>query len=485
MGEFWLPALAGVFIIYLGLSYFYIILENRRPKSTLAWLLAFLTLPVTGVLVYFFAGRGYKAFSQERRLMYNAIGVSLLRDLRSQMPRPDEISRRLQAEQPAVNYANLLRLAANNAPSMVTACNRVEILQDTVEFYPRLLEDLARARHHIHLQYYIWSDDEFTRQVKDILVERVRAGVQVRALYDPLGRPSADYIRELRAGGVHFLPYLAYNSLRTLHLLNYRGHRKITIVDGKIGYIGGMNLDREQINGVLWPRWRDTQLRIYGEGALALQTVFLSAWYNTTGEMLPDRMEYFPFLTDEVSTFLPVQITASGPDSQWNGLRQLIFYLIVSARRHVYIQSPFFVPDEPISEAMKAAALSGVDVRIICTPRGAKYQIPYRAANTYFEEMAAAGVKIYLYNKGYYHAKTINMDSEVFTVGSCNMDIRSYTLNYEINAVVYNVDLARELEADFRRDLQDCDPFDPYEYRRRPVGERFVDSVYRLASPLL
>lgn len=481
----YLPPLAVLFAVYLGLAYFYIILENRRPKSTLAWLLAFLTLPVLSVLVYFFAGRGYKAFSQERRLMYNAVGVNLIRELRLQMLRPEEIVCRLQAERPDVNYANLLRLAAHNAPSMVTACNEVEILQDTTEFYPRLLEDISRAQHHIHLQYYIWTDDDFTCRLKDVLAERVRAGVQVRALYDPLVHPGAEYISEMNAAGVQFLPYLAYNSLRTLHWLNYRGHRKITIIDGKIGYIGGMNLDREQLPGVLWPLWRDTQLRIHGEGALALQTVFLGAWYNTTGEALPDRGAFLPSLKNSVNTFLPVQITASGPDSQWGGLRQLMFYLIVSARSHVYIQSPFFIPDEPIAEAMRAAALSGVDVRMICTPRGAKYQVPYRAANTYFQEMSAAGVKIYLYNKGYYHAKTVNMDSEVFTVGSCNMDIRSFMLNYEVNAVVYNAKLAQDLEADFMHDLQDCEEFDPSKYRRKPVGERFVDSVYRLTSPLL
>ena len=212
--------------------------------------------------------------------------------------------------------------------------------------------------------------------------------------------------------------------------------------------------------GVAWPHWRDTQVRIHGEAAQALQVAFFTAWNNTKAEQIDDKTPYFPDLSEEVPELLPVQITMSGPDSQWHGIRQLYFHLIVSARDHVYIQSPFFIPDETISEAMKSAALGGVDVRMICTPRGATFQIPYRAANTYFQEMAEAGVKIYLYNGGYYHAKTVNMDSQICSIGSCNMDIRSYNLNYEINSVLYDRDQAEELAAQFMRDLEDCTEFD-------------------------
>jgi cardiolipin synthase len=237
--------------------------------------------------------------------------------------------------------------------------------------------------------------------------------------------------------------------------------------------------------GTLWPTWRDTQVRIRGDAAYSLQAAFLIAWYNTTQERIAHLPGYFPASVEEEQPFLPVQIIMSGPDSQWAAIRQLYFHLIVAARDHVYIQSPFFVPDETIAEALKSAALSGVDVRIICTPRGAKYQVPYRAANTYFQEMAEAGVRIYLYNGGYYHAKSISMDGAVCTIGSCNMDLRSYSVNYELNAVLYDAGKARELEADFRRDLEKCSRFDLAEYRSRSVWSRFYDSLCRLTSPLL
>lgn len=476
-----------LFFVYVALAAFFIIIENRRPQSTYGWLLAFATVPVISVLLYIFTGRGWKAFSQEKELVRHAIGSDFIDQLAQRAPRLDEVEQRLAAEKPAAHTPALLRLVANNGASMLTAFNEVELLQDVDAFYPQLLEDLRQAEHHIHLQYFIWTDDDFTQQLKEVLIERAQAGVQVRALYDASSRTSLSraYIKELQEAGVEFLPYLAFNSLHTLHLVNYRCHRKITVIDGRVGYVGGMNLDQQQMPGHTWPYWRDTQVRLRGQAVLALQSIFLAAWYNTTKQQIADKAAYFLPPGRQVKTFLPVQIVVSGPDSKWAGIRQLYFYMIVSARKHVYIQSPFFIPDETIAEAMKTAALSGVDVRMICTPRGATFQIPYRAANTYFRELAEAGVRIYLYNKGYYHAKSINMDSVVCTVGTCNMDIRSYSVNYEVNAVIYDSAQACELEAVFLRDLEDCTEFDLNEYNRRPIWSRFADSAYRLTSPLL
>ena len=473
--------------LYLVTAAIFIIIENRRPQSTYAWLLAFAAFPVIGLILYLFTGRGWKAFSQEKEIAQEVVSGDLRATLEKRIHRREEIVALMQTERPDEVDAPLMSLLAHNPGSILTAHNEVEILQDADQFYPRLLEDLKQAQHHIHLQYYIWTDDEFTQQVRDVLIAKAQAGVEVRALYDASSRSmmSKDYIAALTDGGVQFHPYLAYNSLRTLHLANYRCHRKITVIDGKIGYLGGMNLDREQMPGVAWPTWRDTQVRVHGEAAQALQIAFFTAWDNSRVEQLPDKLPYFPDLSGEQKELLPVQIIMSGPDSQWHGIRQLYFHLITSARKHVYIQSPFFIPDETIAEAMRAAALAGVDVRLICTPRGHKYQIPYRAANTYFEDLATAGVKIYLYDDGYYHAKTVNMDSQVCSIGSCNMDIRSYNVNYELNSVIYSRSKAEELAAQFMRDLEKSTQFDLDTYQDSGVWPRFVDSTYRLTSPLL
>jgi cardiolipin synthase len=476
-----------VLAIYIILAAIWIILENRRPQSTYAWLLAFIAFPIIGVVLYLFTGRGWKAFSQEKEITEELVSGKL-RDVLTRRSRSrEQIVELIRTERPGEVDEDLMGLIAHNPASMLTAYNEVDILQDADQFYPRLLEDLRQARHHIHLQYYIWTDDDFTQQVKDVLIERAQAGVQVRALYDASSRAmmSKDYIAALKEGGVQFYPYLAYNSLRTLHLANYRCHRKITVIDGRIGYLGGMNLDREQMPGVAWPTWRDTQIRIHGASAQALQIAFFTAWDNSKVESLPDKLPYFPDLSGEGLDMMPVQITMSGPDSQWQAIRQLYFHLINSARKHVYIQSPFFIPDETIAEAMRSAALAGVDVRLICTPRGHKYQIPYRAANTYFQEMAEAGVKIYLYNDGYYHAKTVNMDSEICSIGSCNMDIRSYSVNYELNSVIYSRTKSEELAAQFMRDMEKSTRFDLEAYKNSGMWPRFVDSTYRLTSPLL
>lgn len=476
-----------VLAIYVVLAAIWITMENRRPQSTYAWLLAFIAFPVVGVVLYLFTGRGWKAFSQEKKIAEELVSGKL-RDVLTQRSRTkEEIVAQMRTERPGEVDEDLMGLIAHSPGSMLTARNEVDILQDADQFYPRLLEDLRQAQHHIHMQYYIWTDDDFTRQVKDALIERAQAGVEVRALYDASSHAmmSKEYIAALKEGGVQFFPYLAYNSLRTLHLANYRCHRKITVIDGRIGYLGGMNLDREQMPGVAWPTWRDTQIRIHGASAQALQIAFFTAWDNSKVESLPDKLPYFPDLSGEELDLLPVQITMSGPDSQWHAIRQLYFHLITSARKHVYIQSPFFIPDETIAEAMRSAALAGVDVRLICTPRGHKYQIPYRAANTYFQEMAEAGVKIYLYNDGYYHAKTVNMDSEICSIGSCNMDIRSYSVNYELNSVIYSRTKSEELAAQFMRDIEKSTQFDLEAYNNSGVWPRLVDSTYRLTSPVL
>jgi cardiolipin synthase len=477
---FWL-----LIALYLISAAFFIILENRRPQSTYAWLLVFVALPIIGLLIYIFLGRSSKTFSQETRMTRDVIDGDFKKTLQSQIMSTPEIVERMSKENPEDVDLKLMELVSHNVGTHLTGRNEVKILQDANNFYPALLEDLRQAKHHIHLQYYIWTNDDFTQELKEVLIERARAGVIVRALYDASSKSmlSDDYIADLQDNGIAFIPYLGYNTLRTIHLANYRCHRKIAIIDGRIGYVGGMNLDREQMPGVAWPRWRDTQVRIHGEAAQALQVAFFTAWNNTKAEQIDDKLAYFPDLSEEVPDLLPVQITMSGPDSQWHGIRQLYFHLIVSARDHVYIQSPFFIPDETISEAMKSAALGGVDVRMICTPRGATFQIPYRAANTYFQEMAEAGVKIYLYNGGYYHAKTVNMDSQICSIGSCNMDIRSYNLNYEINSVLFDRDQAQELTDQFMADLEDCTEFDLEEYNSRSTWSRFVDSLYRLASP--
>ena len=461
----------------------YITLDNRPPQATFAWLLLFLTVPVVGVVLYRFAGRGWRAFSKQKELTRQKLGSELSRALRPVLAREQETMERIAAERPASFRGKMLRVALRSESSILTGYNEVDILQDASQKYPRLLADIRAARHHIHLNYYIWTEDSFTIELKDALIERARVGVEVRCLYDAMGGAlSEGYRRDLTDAGVEIHPYLEYRSLSRLHSINYRSHRKIAIIDGRIGYVGGLNLDKEQLAPPTFDTWRDTHLRLVGEAAQGLQASFAISWYNTTGEKVAGA-EYYPPV--EVTTFLPVQITPGGPDSQWQAIRQLYFLMILSAEQKLYLQSPFFIPDESILEALRAVARAGVDVRLMFTPRGAKYQIPYRAAHTYFQQVAQAGARVYLYQGGYFHPKTLNIDNAVVAVGTANMDIRSFGLNYETVAVLYDEGKARELETQFLEDMRHCEEWTLAAYRSAPLTRRLVDSVYRLASPLL
>ncbi|MGH7798639.1 MAG: cardiolipin synthase, partial [Candidatus Binatia bacterium] len=383
-------------------------------------------------------------------------------------------------------HRKLMMLVKRNSHSALTRHNHVEIQQDAAEFYPSMTKDIESARHSIHLQYFIWGADPFTERLKEILSAKAKTGVEVRLLYDPIGSQAhvgRRYVRDMLEAGIRMAPT---SPLYHLHTISYRNHRKITVVDGAIGYTGGMNIGQEQLDGGEgFDSWRDTQVRLVGESAAILQAVFMVDWYNAVGENL-FYAKYFPAHAKEPTDGdVPVQILTSGPDSQWAAIRQLYAFMIVSAQRHVYLQSPFFIPDATIAEALGAAALSGVDVKVMVSARPSGNRLPDWAGNTYIEEIVTAGVRVFLYEKGYLHAKTISIDSEICSIGSANIDVRSFSINYELNAVFYSEQIAKELEGDFERDLAYCTEFDPEVYRKRGTAMRFRDSVARVLSPLL
>jgi len=462
----------------------YLIAENRRPQATLAWMLVFLFLPGIGLLLYVLFGRNRKAFAKQSKLLQQDLEQNAKPFLEPILSRQDAEIARLEAD--SASRKKLMMLVRRNSHSALTRRNSVEILQDAARFYPRMMEDMKAARHSIHLQYFIWGADEFTEQLKDILIERARAGIEVRLLYDPLGSRahlSRAYVNALKAAGIRIAPTAP---LWRFHTISYRNHCKITVVDGAIGYTGGMNIGREHLSGGKgFQSWRDTQVRIAGEGATALQAVFMVDWYNAVRENLFSSAYFQTFATEPTETDVPVQILTSGPDTQWAAIRQLYFFMIMSARRRVRIQSPYFILDASIAEALKSAALAGVDVRVMLSARASGDPVPGWAGNTFIMDVVRAGVRVFLYEKGYLHAKAISVDSDICSIGSTNIDIRSFSINYEINAVLYSHALANELEETFERDLTHCTEFDPAEYRRRSIAIRFRDSVARLLSPLL
>jgi cardiolipin synthase A/B len=462
-----------------------VIRDNRRPASTIAWVMTLILFPAVGLVVYVLFGRTWKAFARQRKLVKQVIGTELTLDLAPLVAEHKHDIQKLAEKSPAY-VPRLIEMAYHSSGAIITTNNNLEILQNAQEKYPCLLQDLKHAHHSIHMEYYIWEADEFTEQIKEVLIERARAGVSIRIMYDAIacfGVLTEKYKAELRAAGVEIRPYLFAFSF---HNISYRNHRKVVVIDGAIGYLGGLNLSQEHLDGGKhFDHWRDTHLRVVGEAARVLQGTFVISWFNTTGENLAEKTNFPPI--EKPKNWTPVQIVASGPDSQFEAIRQLYFSMIVSAQHHIYLQSPFLILDESISEALKKAALSGVDVRVMIQPRAGTWlgSPAYRAGYTYCEDMASAGVKIFLYQKGYFHSKTISVDGQVCSIGTANMDIRSFSLNYEINAIIYDPGIARELEADFINDQKACTEFTLKEYMQVNPFLRFYDSVSRLASPLI
>lgn len=477
-----LIAAIGVGLYALSVAIF-LILENRSPQSTIAWLFVLLLFPPVGLLLYGMFGRSWHAFSRRGALRKLIEGSALA-----------ERSAALIEEQPAKlealerssigEYARLGSMLWATARAPLTMANRLDVLQDAREKYPRLVTDLKSATRSIHMVYYELASDPFTEEVADILIEKVRQGVEVRILYDPFGSFTMlrwSYIRRLRRGGVRIYPFAP---LYYVHTLSYRNHRKIVILDGGVAYSGGLNLTDKHLTGPDgFSGWRDTHARVTGEAVLTLQTVFATMWHNMTGESLFHE-QYFPQLLDDVPG-VPIQVVSAGPDSEWKAIRHSYIAMLAMARRHVWLQSPFLIPDDSLAEAMKTAALAGIDVRVMIAPRGGEMSPAYRAGMTYAVDMARAGVKVLLYQGAYFHAKTICVDSTVCSIGSANIDIRSFAINYETNLVIYDERVTQELEADFAADERRCVPFTVEEYKARHVVSRFADSTARLCSPLL
>jgi cardiolipin synthase len=480
VGTFLTTALA----LYALVTGVFLILENRRPQATLAWMLAFIFAPGVGVLVYVLFGRDRKAFSKQTELLRQDLEATALPLLSPVLSRQDMEIARLEGQ--SAGRRKLMTLVRRNSHSALTNRNHVEIQQNASEFYASLMKDMEAAQQSIHLQYFIWGTDPFTETLKEIMKAKAKRGIEVRLLYDPIGSHAhltRAYLADLRAAGVHVAPT---SPLYRFHTISYRNHRKITVIDGSIGYTGGMNIGQEHLDGGPgFDSWRDTQVRLVGEAAVLLQAVFMVDWYNAVKENLFSPAYFPPVTAATPPGEVPVQILTSGPDSQWAAIRQLYSFMIVSAQRHVYIQSPYFILDAALAEALSTAAMSGVEVKIMLSARPSGNRLPDWAGNTYMAEIVASGARVFLYQKGYLHAKTISIDSKVCSIGSANIDIRSFSINYELNAVLYSERFAKELEQDFERDLAFCTEFDVAEYEKRSVAVRLRDSVARLLSPLL
>lgn len=466
-------------IIFIAIVIFF---ENQDPSKTLAWLLVLIFLPVLGFILYVLIGRKFRKVKQ-----YQKKGLSILKEF-SKIETAlgqylSEGQKYIEKHMP--HKQRLINLTINSACSPYTINNKTEVLNTGAKTFQSFFEAMEKATHHIHLEFYIFRDDNIGTKMQNLLIKKAREGVEVRLIYDGYGslKISKDFVNQMKENGVQIAVFSPLLFPLANKRIDYRNHRKILIVDGKIGFVGGINVGDEYLgNTPDFSDWRDTHLRIEGDGVKLLQHIFLQDWCFTTQENINGEI-YYPLFTEIVGEEL-IQIAAGGPDSPWEPIMQIYFSMIATAEKSVYLTTPYYIPNESINMAIKNAALSGLDVKIIL-PGKPDSRFVLWASMSYIRELLEAGVRVYQYQKGFIHAKTLVVDSQVSSVGSANMDIRSFKLNFEVNAFIYNRKTSQELERDFFNDLAQCKEITFSSYENRPLIMKFMESLARLFSPLL
>ena len=449
--------------------------ENRNPVKSMAWVLVLLLLPVVGLVIYLIFGRSLKGMS--------LISSSDLRELR-RMNDYDDHSELV----PDVSDSSRQLIALVNklaGPHLFTG-NDIETFTTGEGKFTSLLSDIKEAKDYIHVQYFIIEDDAVGRQLIDLLKKKAFEGVQVRVLYDYVGsfymRPRV--LKEMRHAGIEVHPFLKVTPANVAFRINWRNHRKIVVIDGKIGYVGGMNIAERYVTGdKKWPvAWRDTHLRISGEAVAALQYSFAIDWIFTTRKLLTSPTMHYD--APPASHDYIVQMMGSGPTNRWNNISFVFLRAISLSTRRIYIQTPYFLPSDSLLKALQSAALSGVDVRLMI-PRRPDSSMLRLATGSYIKECLLSGMKIYFYEPTVMHAKVVIVDNEFVTTGSTNFDSRSFEHNFEFNTLVYSKQFNKKMCDTFEADMNQCTRVSMGKWKKRPLVQKALESVVRLISPIL
>ena len=471
--------LLGLIILILNIifSLSLIFIERKEPTTTWAWLLIMILLPGLGFVLYLLLGQNLsreRLFKEKKKI-----------DKQKRLEISKEWTKEKGKELGNDRFINLRKMNFTNCGARYTTSNDVDLYFDGEDKFRQLIDDLRNAKKFIHIEYYIFRRDELGKKIINILEEKVKEGVEVRFLVDSMGsytitkRSLKDFINNGGKFEIFFPGILPHINTR----INYRNHRKIVVIDGEYGYTGGFNVGDEYVNrDKKIGFWRDTHVRIRGEAVNDLSDRFLLDWCYASGEKIEDFSKYH--FNCEKKGNIGVQIVTSGPDHTEEYIRNAYMKIINDAKESVYIETPYFVPDAPVLEAIKLSALSGVDVRIII-PGKPDHIFMKWAASAYMGELLDAGVKFYLYLNGFIHAKTIVADEQVSSVGTANMDIRSFQLNFEVNAFIFNRSIAKKIEKQFFKDMDDSKLVTLEEYKKRSRRLKIREAIIKLISPIL
>ncbi|PXV91721.1 cardiolipin synthase [Lachnotalea glycerini] len=473
----------NIFYINLILSVVIVFFQRKDPKSVWAWLLVMYFIPIVGFIMYMLVGQDlYK----RRMFRTKEIADELNSSIRKQEERI--FKNEFKAKDREINeFSDLILYNLESADAVYTDDNDVEIYTNGNDKFDAMIEEINQAEKYIHVQYYIIKSDEVFDRIMEALIRKANEGVEVRVLYDSMGcrNLKRSDVKKLRENGImtaEFFPAF----LRRFHLrINYRNHRKIVVIDGKTAFLGGFNVGKEYIGkDTKFGNWRDTHLKISGSAVTSLGIRFILDWNYAAKENLFKTDKYFETKLKETRGNNGIQIISSGPDSISQNIRNNYVRMINKAKNNIYIQSPYFIPDDVVLDSLKIASMSGIDVRVMipCMP---DHPFVYWATYSYMSDLLSVGAKCYTYDDGFLHAKGMVIDGKVACYGTANMDIRSFKLNFEVNATIYSMETAAKLENIFMSDLAKSTQITPYIYANRPLVIRIKEQVSRLLSPLL
>lgn len=468
-----------VFIAYYIWLVLFIITDDRSTDTTLMWLVILFVLPFVGLALYYFLGRDYRDDSSAlHKKMRHAMTTKRAKIFPSvQKPYRAFVNQFFEHRDPDI--ITTAKLIERSNDSTVMPATNVAVYDTGEAFFRELKKSLRGAKQYINMMYYIWEKDELTREITDILLAKLKAGVRVRILHDALG--SLPYnkseLKELKTAGAQVA---ADNA--SISLVNFRNHHKITVVGSEVAFTGGHNVGQEYIDGApRYDSWRDTSIKLTGPALLGLQDIFALRWYLKTGEDLYTKT-FFPAMKIAAGS-KPVQTTHSSVEYKWETVKQVYLKLLLSANERVFIQSPYFIPDQTFVDALVTAALSGVDVQVMMTGVPDK-KISWWAAQAYFRKPLEAGVKIYMYNAGFFHAKTLLVDDEVVSIGTMNFDMRSFNLQKENTCLVYDKEIIKEHVATYHKDLAESSAYTLDDYRSQHVLAKLRNGLCKIPSRL-
>ena len=451
-----------------------VLLEHRQPAKTIAWVLVLSFLPLVGIVLYFFFGRRTR---KNRHIWEKSLNQLTKRSM-------IEFAEQKQLELPE-EHKELIQLFVNQNFALPFKNNETDVYVSGYEFFPALLAEISKATHHIHIVSYIIDDDPLGRLLRDALIDKARKGIEVRLLFDDVGswKTPNRFFEQMREEGIEVHPFMPVRFPAFTGKVNYRNHRKIIVIDGKVGFIGGMNLAQRYVKGHKGIMWRDTHVKISGAAVYGLQRAFLVDWFHADRTLITDR-KYYPDTTITPNNNL-IQIVTSSPTNVWEELEQGYIKILLSAKRYIYMETPYFLPTEPIFFAMRTAALSGVDVRLMVSLK-TDSKLVQMASRSYLTQTIQAGVKVICYEEGFNHTKLLVADDNVATIGSANIDFRSFENNFEANAFFYDKPMAQRIKDIFLTDETKCVPLEKIkEINHKSFIYRLWESVVRLLSPLL